>query len=87
MLTQGKDITHIWLPVFITNTMNILINGQATDVAQNSTITDVLDHISQIQTGGIAVAINDMVVTKRKWATSQVAEGDKILIIKASQGG
>jgi len=67
--------------------MNILINGQATDVAQNSTITDVLDHISQIQTGGIAVAINDMVVTKRKWATSQVAEGDKILIIKASQGG
>jgi len=67
--------------------MNILINGQATDVAQNSTISDVLDHISQTQNGGIAVAINDMVVTKRKWATSQVAEGDKILIIKASQGG
>ncbi len=67
--------------------MNILINGQATVMPENSTITDVLLHIKQIQTGGIAVAINDIVVPKGKWATSMVAEGDKILIIKASQGG
>ncbi len=67
--------------------MNILINGQATVMPENSTITDVLLHIKQIQTGGIAVAINDIVVPKGKWATSTVAEGDKILIIKASQGG
>jgi len=67
--------------------MNILINGQATNMPENSAITDVLLHIQQIQTGGIAVAVNDMVVPKGKWATSQVADGDKILIIKASQGG
>ncbi|TRX66114.1 sulfur carrier protein ThiS [Carboxylicivirga sp. M1479] len=67
--------------------MNITINGQANDMPQNSTIAEVLQHIKQIQTGGIAVAINDTVVPKGKWATSQVAEGDKILIIKASQGG
>jgi len=67
--------------------MNILINGQATDMPQNSTITDVLLHIEQKQTGGIAVALNDMVVPKGKWTTSQVVDGDKVLIIKASQGG
>ncbi|WP_430814988.1 sulfur carrier protein ThiS [Carboxylicivirga sp. RSCT41] len=67
--------------------MNILINGQATDMPDNSTITDVLQHIEQYQKGGIAVAVNDMVVPKGKWGNSQVTDGDKILIIKASQGG
>jgi len=67
--------------------MNIIINGHATDLPDNSAISDVLKHIQQTQTGGIAVAINDMVIPKGKWATHQVAEGDKVLIIKASQGG
>jgi len=67
--------------------MNITINGQANEMPAHTSITDVLEHIGQHQTGGIAVAVNDMVVPKGKWATSQVAEGDKILIIKASQGG
>ncbi len=67
--------------------MNICINGQATDMPQNTSIADVLQHIGQTQTGGIAVAVNDMVVPRGKWSTAQVADGDKILIIKASQGG
>ena len=67
--------------------MNILINGQVADMPENSTVSDVLLHIKQTQTGGIAAAVNNMVVPKGKWAAYQVAEGDKILIIKASQGG
>ncbi len=71
----------------IYKTMNILINGQATDMPDNSTITSVLQHIEQHHTGGIAVAINDMVVPKSQWSDSQISDGDKVLIIKASQGG
>ncbi|WP_439184648.1 sulfur carrier protein ThiS [Carboxylicivirga taeanensis] len=67
--------------------MNLFINGQATILPENSSIDDVLKHIGQLQTGGIAVAVNDMVVPKSQWSTSQIADGDKLLIIKASQGG
>ncbi|MBK3518847.1 sulfur carrier protein ThiS [Carboxylicivirga marina] len=67
--------------------MNILINGQATDMPEKTSINNVLQHIEQHQTGGIAVAVNDMVIPKSKWSTSQIIDGDKILIIKASQGG
>ncbi|MBR8537363.1 sulfur carrier protein ThiS [Carboxylicivirga sediminis] len=67
--------------------MNIFINGQATDMPDNTSIDDVLQRIGQIQTGGIAVAINDMVIPKSQWAKAHVSDGDKILIIKASQGG
>jgi sulfur carrier protein len=67
--------------------MNIVINGQATDVPEKTSIDDVLQHIGQLQTGGIAVAVNDMVIPKGQWAKAQINDGDKILIIKASQGG
>ncbi len=67
--------------------MNIIVNGQTTDIPQNSSIEDVLHHIGQMQTGGMAIAINDLVVPKSQWAKAQITEGDKILIIKASQGG
>lgn len=67
--------------------MNIFINGQATDMPDNTSIDDVLQRIGQTHTGGIAVAVNDMVVPKSQWAKAQISDGDKILIIKASQGG
>ena len=37
--------------------------------------------------GGIAVAINETVVPKSQWTSTLLQENDKVLIIKASQGG
>ena len=67
--------------------MNIIINGQATELPDTSSIVDVLQHIGQNQKGGIAVALNDMVVPRGQWPKAQISDGDKILIIQASQGG
>ncbi len=36
---------------------------------------------------GIAVAINDFVILKTKWAETPIKENDKILVITASAGG
>lgn len=66
--------------------MNVFINGQSTDMPNNSSVKNMLEHIGQ-QSGGIAVAVNDMVIPKSQWSNSHIEEGDKILIIKASQGG
>lgn len=36
---------------------------------------------------GVAVAVNDAVVTKDKWSDYQLSEEDRIEIIRATQGG
>ena len=36
---------------------------------------------------GTAVAVNDAVVPRGRWAATRVAEGDRIEIITAAQGG
>jgi sulfur carrier protein len=38
-------------------------------------------------TKGIAVAVNNSVVPKNNWEKFQLKESDKIIIIKATQGG
>jgi sulfur carrier protein len=36
---------------------------------------------------GIALAVNDSVVPKSKWAECSLQSGDKVLIVEATQGG
>ena len=36
---------------------------------------------------GIAIAVNEVVIPKSQWDTFVLKEKDKVLIIKASQGG
>lgn len=36
---------------------------------------------------GIAIAINNNIVSKAEWATKIITNNDNILIIKATQGG
>jgi sulfur carrier protein len=74
-------------PHNILQTMDIFINGQATQMPDNSTVPDVLQHLGQTQKGGIAVAVNDVVVPKSQWSKAHITDGDKVLIIQASQGG
>ncbi len=67
--------------------MTITVNGQEQLMPPSSTVWDVLNHINQQDKGGIAIAVNDMVVPRSQWQKSQISDGDKVLIIKASQGG
>ncbi|MBS2099920.1 sulfur carrier protein ThiS [Carboxylicivirga linearis] len=67
--------------------MTITVNGQEHTFSESNTVLDVLTQLNQHDQGGIAVALNDCVVPKSNWNNSQLSDGDKILIIKASQGG
>lgn len=67
--------------------MNVIVNGQVLSVADHLHIDALLTHMGQAELGGIAIAINDMVVPKSQWSKHAVNDGDKVLIIKASQGG
>lgn len=66
--------------------MNIELNGQPTDVADATTITDLLE-----QTGlagrKVAVEVNQEVVPRSRHDTHRLAAGDRVEIIHAIGGG
>jgi sulfur carrier protein len=68
--------------------MKIRLNGADVDVDAGTTLASLLRRhdISQDATG-VAVAMNDVVVPKRDWATRRLEDGDTVEVIHAVQGG
>lgn len=66
--------------------MEITLNNTPTSVADDATVaTLVATHAGDGK--GIAVAVNDAIVTRAKWADTPLREGDRVVIIKAAYGG
>lgn len=64
------------------------INGEPRDVPAPLALDALLTHLGR-EPGqpGVAVAVGDRVVPRSRWAETTVAEGDRVEIITASQGG
>ncbi len=67
--------------------MELVVNEQLQQVPESCTIQGLLDTILPEQQKGVAVAINQTVVARTQWTTHQLIPTDKVLIIKATQGG
>ena len=66
--------------------MNIIVNGNDTQVQESICISDCME-ILNLQTTGIALAVNNEVVPKNNWDNFILKENDKLLIIRATSGG
>lgn len=66
--------------------ITIKVNDKNKKVFQDSTVGQLVEQLN-IQTNGIAIAVNNNVVAKTNWNTSTLSENDTILIIKSTQGG
>ena len=66
--------------------IQITVNNEAYTVAINATIANILNQL-QIPLQGIAIAVNQEIVSKTDWETHIITENQHILIIKATQGG
>ena len=68
--------------------MEIVVSGKKTWVPGDLTIDRLLQHFNiSKDERGIAVAKNDEIVFKREWPSKHIDEGDKIEIVRATQGG
>lgn len=66
----------------------IFVNGQPTDLAAPATIREVLIGVDiDPETTGIAVAVDSEVATRGVWPTQEVADGARVEIVTATQGG
>jgi sulfur carrier protein len=66
--------------------MNLFINNEQ-KISEAVTISALLGEIKLGSSKGIAVAINNEVISKGAWEKHQLKENDKVTIIRATQGG
>jgi sulfur carrier protein len=70
--------------------MRLLVNGEPREHAVDTIAA--LFRIEAEETGiespqGVAIALNGRVLRRRDWDTTPVAEGDRVEIVRAMQGG
>ncbi|MEW7289849.1 sulfur carrier protein ThiS [Aquimarina sp. 2304DJ70-9] len=66
--------------------MTINVNNQLQSISDHSSIEGLLEQLN-IVSNGIAIAINNEVVSKEKWSTIFLQKEDRVTIIQATQGG
>lgn len=71
---------------FKSKKMTISINNQEQIVSANSSIVSILEELC-LSKDGIAIAVNNEIITKSKWSQTVIEGKDTITIIQATQGG
>ncbi|MBE7628964.1 sulfur carrier protein ThiS [Tenacibaculum piscium] len=66
--------------------ITIKVNQQEHQILETLTLQEFVEYLN-IQTNGIAIAINSSVVKKTDWSLKLLQHNDDILIIKSTQGG
>lgn len=67
--------------------MEITLNDQIQTVSESATLFEIIFAQLGEKQNGVAVALNNTVITKNHWQTTSLKSNDHILIIKATQGG
>ncbi len=67
-----------------TDTVTAHVNGEARALPSGTTVADL---VPAEWKQGVAVARNDEIVPRATWATTPVADGDAIEIVRPVQGG
>ncbi|WP_203256115.1 sulfur carrier protein ThiS [Hyunsoonleella ulvae] len=66
--------------------ITISVNNQTKQISSSTSLAQLLMDLKQ-PNQGIAIAINQSIVSKDNWAQEVLNEGDDVLIIQATQGG
>ena len=66
--------------------MHVFINEQLHELKEASSLVEAIEQLS-LQKQGLAIAVNSSVVPQSDWAIRILKEGDRIMLIRATQGG
>lgn len=67
--------------------MEITVNHKNYQLQEICSVEQMLNNVLQIPAQGIAVAINQTIIPKSDWGKRQLQAGDKVTLIRATQGG
>ncbi|MDN3596041.1 sulfur carrier protein ThiS [Zunongwangia endophytica] len=66
--------------------ITVNVNNQNHSFKEPVKLLELLEQLN-IQASGVAVAINNEIISKLKWEHTLLEEGNKVLVIRATQGG
>lgn len=67
--------------------MNIVINQQPKDIPDQCSLQQLLTEVLNIPVAGLAVAVDQNVIPSTEWQAYVLREADKVMLIRATQGG
>ena len=67
--------------------MEVLVNNQPVQTSVSCTLDKLLPLLGISDTRGLAIAVNDEVIARTNWISYQLSPKDKVILIKATQGG
>ena len=67
--------------------MRILVNEEGRELPEGSTLSTLFDALSLDDLRGWAVAVNEQVIPSNEMSLRKLVEGDRVLLIQATQGG
>ncbi|WP_282086055.1 sulfur carrier protein ThiS [Streptomyces tendae] len=66
--------------------MNISVNGEPREVAPGTALDALVGTLTRAPSG-VAAALNETVVPRARWSATALADGDRVEILTAVQGG
>jgi sulfur carrier protein len=74
--------------------MKVVVNGTPRELTDGTRLAELVVQLTGASTGtptgpptGIAAAVNDTVVPRGAWSATVLAEGDRVEVLTAVQGG
>ncbi|MER6067741.1 sulfur carrier protein ThiS [Streptomyces sp. NPDC001852] len=66
--------------------MSISVNGERREIVPGTALDSVVRSLAP-SPSGVAAAVNETVVPRAQWAATALAEGDRVEVLTAVQGG
>ncbi|MGC4984531.1 MULTISPECIES: sulfur carrier protein ThiS [unclassified Streptomyces] len=66
--------------------MNIVVNGERLRIAAGTALDTLVATLTP-SSSGVAAALNETVVPRAQWPSTPLAEGDRVEVLTAVQGG
>ena len=67
--------------------MKVFVNDQQKEIAEEKDLASLTEEMGLLEVRGWAFAVNDTIIPKTQLKDTVLMEGDRILLIKATQGG
>ena len=67
--------------------MTVMVNGSARALPSGADVQALASDLGLTEKKGVAIAIDGSVVPRKQWTVRRLAEGEKVLVIQATQGG
>lgn len=67
--------------------MEVTVNQQNHQLNEACSVAQMLSVVLSGEIKGIAVAVNQIIITRSSWSDHLLKEGDQVMLIKATQGG